>query len=84
MTERAAHLPDLAKPSRVFARDHSSQQIVMACEAFGARVNDQIVTKGQWMEQDRPELGDVNNDERVSLVFGRVFRPSTVARACRI
>jgi hypothetical protein len=63
--------------------DHSSQQVIMACEAFGAQVNDEIVTKGHWTQQDRPELGDVNNDERVTLVFGRVFRLSTVARACR-
>jgi hypothetical protein len=32
------------------------------------------------MQQDQPELGDVNNDEQVTLIFGRVFRPSTVAR----
>jgi hypothetical protein len=35
--------------------DHSTQLIVMACEALGAQVSDEIVTKGQWMQQDRPE-----------------------------
>jgi hypothetical protein len=72
MTGQAAYVPDLAKPSRV---DHSSLQIVTACEALGARENDELVTKGQRIQQDRPELSDVNDDERVTLVFGPVFRP---------
>lgn len=47
ITEQAAHLAELAKPNRVFAIDHCSRQIVLACNAIGAPLNDEIATQGQ-------------------------------------